>query len=155
MPLSKGRSFDPVDIEIGPDGAIWISSWGRQYGAHFEHKKLANEGRIYRLWPKEFSPADKADKADKANTVEALIGQLGSHLPVWRSNAQEELINRGSKVKSQLLAALRNPKRTTAHETWLFWTLGRINPKSWFDSTPNQLIQSIRLAAFNLSLIHI
>ncbi|MDB2430396.1 DUF1549 domain-containing protein, partial [Akkermansiaceae bacterium] len=146
MPLSKGRSFDPVDIEIGPDGAIWISSWGRQYGAHFEHNKLANEGRIYRLWPKEFSPAVKAEKA---NTVEALIGQLGSHLPVWRSNAQEELINRGNKVKSQLLAALRNPKRTTAHETWLVWTLGRINPKSWFDSTPNQLIQSIRLAAFN------
>ena len=146
MPLSKGRSFDPVDIEIGPDGAIWISSWGRQYGAHFEHNKLANEGRIYRLWPKEFSPAVKAEKA---TTVEALIGQLGSHLPIWRSNAQEELINRGNKVKSQLLAALRNPKRTTAHETWLVWTLGRINPKSWFDSTPNQLIQSIRLAAFN------
>ena len=34
MPLSKGRSFDPVDIEMGPDGAIWITSWGRQYGAH-------------------------------------------------------------------------------------------------------------------------
>ena len=57
MTLSSGRAFDPVDIEMGPDGAIWITSWGRQYGLHLEDGKFANEGRIYRFWPKGYSPA--------------------------------------------------------------------------------------------------
>jgi len=146
MPLSTGRAFDPVDIEMGPDGAIWISSWGRQYGAHYEDKKLANEGRIYRLWPKGFKPTPLVGKP---NTVASFITQLGSHVPAWRTNAQEELIHRGKTILPQLLAALKKPHCTTAHETWLVWTIGRIDPNSWFDATPNQHIQSLRLAAFN------
>ena len=87
LPLSMGRSFDPVDIEMGPDGAIWITSWGRQYGAHYEEGKLSNEGRIYRLWPRDYSPSYPSRDIQ---TVEGLIVDLGSHLPVWRTNAQEE-----------------------------------------------------------------
>ena len=99
MPLSKGRSFDPVDIEIGPDKAIWISSWGRQYGAHYENGKLANEGRIYRIWPKKINPKNDTNKHRSKNinqwSINELMVDLGSHLPVWRTNAQEELIKRG------------------------------------------------------------
>lgn len=146
MPLSSGRAFDPVDIELGADGAIWISSWGRQYGAHYEDKKLANEGRIYRLWPKEFSPSTPNLKE---STIDFLITQLGSHLPVWRTNAQEELIRLGKRAESKLHKALQQPNIRTAQETWLVWTLGRIDPNAWFEATQNQLIQSLRLAAFN------
>ena len=45
MGKSEGRRFSPVDIEVGPDGAIYISSWGRQYGVKMEDGKVANEGR--------------------------------------------------------------------------------------------------------------
>ncbi len=51
MKSSSGRSFDPVDIEVGPDGAVYISSWGREYGARFKGGELVNEGRIYRVMP--------------------------------------------------------------------------------------------------------
>ena len=146
MPLSSGRAFDPVDIEIGPDGAIWISSWGRQYGAHYENKKLANEGRIYRLWPKGFHPSNPPQEK---STIDSLIARLGSHLPAWRTNAQEELIRMGRKAEPKLRKALQKDNLRTAEETWLVWTLGRINPESWFDANRNQLIQSLRLAAFN------
>lgn len=146
MPLSSGRAFDPVDIEIGPDGAIWISSWGRQYGAHYEGKKLANEGRIYRLWPKGFSPKTPLHQE---STIDSLIVRLGSHLPSWRTNAQEELIRLGTKALPKLKAALEQKNLPTALETWLVWTLGRIDPDAWFDETDNQLIQSLRLAAFH------
>jgi len=146
MPLSKGRSFDPVDIEMGPDGAIWITSWGRQYGAHYKNGKLANEGRIYRLWPRDYSPSTPSRDT---RTVEGLIADLGSHLPVWRTNAQEELIRRGKSIEPVLRAALRRPDLSVALETWLVWTIGRINPEAWFGETTNRKIQSIRVAAFN------
>ncbi|MBT4226793.1 MAG: hypothetical protein HOD74_04405, partial [Verrucomicrobia bacterium] len=66
MGKSGGRSFSPVDIEVGPDGAVWISSWGREYGAKMANGNQQNEGRIYRLWPKGvkavFKPESKSAK---------------------------------------------------------------------------------------------
>lgn len=146
MPLSKGRSFDPVDIEMGPDGAIWITSWGRQYGAHYADGKLANEGRVYRIWPRNYSPSIPSRDT---RTVEGLIADLGSHLPAWRTNAQEKLIQRGKGVEPFLRTALQNPELSDALETWLVWTIGRINPGAWFEGSTNQKIQSIRVATFN------
>lgn len=148
MPLSEGRAFDPVDLEMGPDGAIWISSWGRQYGAHYEDEKLANEGRIYRLWPKEFSPAP--EYPDSFESDSDLIAALGHHLPAWRTNAQEELIRRGEEALPSLLEKLNTDHLPTAQETWLVWTIGRIDPsRVWFDATTNQKVQSLRLHAFH------
>lgn len=151
LPLSGGRSFDPVDLEMGPDGALWITSWGRQYGSHYENEELANEGRIYRLWPKgmTFIPPGKADRSLKLEDwpVADLVSDLGSHIPAWRSNAQEELIRRGETVKGELEPILRRDEVPTALETWTTWTLGRIDPDAWFDGSMNQKIQSLRLAA--------
>ncbi|MEM7009842.1 MAG: PVC-type heme-binding CxxCH protein [Verrucomicrobiota bacterium] len=146
LPMSGGRSFDPVDLEMGPDGALWVTSWGRQYGAHYENDELANEGRIYRLLPKGFQPA----VAEKPGS---LIEQLGSHIPVWRTNAQNELIRRGDEVTAMVTATLDSGAPTQL-ETWLVWTLGRINPDkpTWFDANQNQIIQSIRVQAHHKSL---
>ncbi|MEM9015527.1 MAG: DUF6807 family protein, partial [Verrucomicrobiota bacterium] len=152
MPLSDGRAFDPVDIEIGPDGAIWITSWGRQYGAHYENEQLANEGRIYRFWPKGFSPnVPKRNSASLSEwTIEELIGDLGSHLPAWRTNAQEELIRRGAAALPPLRKVIEAKDRTRAHETWAVWTIGRIeSEQSWFTANLNQKVQSLRLQAFH------
>ena len=33
MSSSHGILFDPTDIEFGPDGALWVLSWGHGYGA--------------------------------------------------------------------------------------------------------------------------
>lgn len=152
MPLSEGRAFDPVDLEMGPDDAIWVTSWGRQYGAHYENGELANEGRIYRIWPFEFSPVTPTRPGGSISnwSVEELITDLGSHLPSWRSNAQEELIRRGGGVVSALLDVLEREDLSTALETWTVWTLGRIDPaRSWFDESENQELQSLRLQAFH------
>lgn len=152
MPLSSGRAFDPVDIEMGPDGTIWITSWGRQYGAHYENDQLANEGRIYRFWPKGFTPAvpQRNPAALSEWTIEELITDLGSHVPAWRSNAQEELIRRGDAAIPLLLAALDAEDRSTALETWAIWTIGRIDAaQSWFTANRNQKIQSLRLQAYH------
>lgn len=143
MPLSEGRAFDPVDLEMGPDGALWVTSWGRQYGAHYENDELANEGRVYRLIPKEFS---------FEKTERNWIADLGSHVPAWRTNAQEALISQGEAVLPWLKAALQSDGLSTAHETWLIWTIGRIDPKAWFERSMNQTVQSLRLAAFHRAM---
>lgn len=155
LPLSEGRAFDPVDLEMGPDGAIWVSSWGRQYGAHYEGEKLANEGRIYRLWPKGYklSTASRysAESPGTGGMPDSqLITDLGHHLPAWRTNAQEELIGRGEDVLPALLEKLNGDHLPTAQETWLVWTIGRIDPsRIWFDGNANQKVQSLRLHAFH------
>ena len=129
MQSSGGRSFDPVDIELGPDGAVWISSWGREYGAVLRNGEMANEGRIYRLWPKTMTPAGqlagrRTQPLHRWSTAE-LIEDLGSHLPVWRTNAREELVRRGDAAEPELEAVLRKPQ-STALETWAVWTLGSL-----------------------------
>ena len=147
MPLSEGRAFDPVDIEMGPDGAIWISSWGRQYGAHYEGEKLANEGRIYRIWPKGCHSAPVNGNPFQSDA--ALIAALGHHLPVWRTNAQEQLLQRGEEILPALLQQLASDELTTAQETWLVWTARRIDPaRTWMDRNTNQKIQSLRVQGF-------
>ncbi|MCH2061764.1 MAG: PmoA family protein [Verrucomicrobiales bacterium] len=154
MSMSSGRSFDPVDIEIGPDSTIWISSWGRQYGAHYKDGKLANEGRIYRFWPKDFNPNTRQRNPRLLSdwSIGQLIADLGSQLPVWRTNAQNELIRRGSNALSSLLDVLDNSETSTLLETWTIWTIGRIAPsRAWFDGNINQKIQSLRLRAFHKS----
>ena len=139
MQRSAGRAFDPVDIEIGPDGAIWISSWGREYGAEVRDGELANEGRIYRIWPKAAPPQAWSDERDP-------LVDLGSHLPVWRTDAQQALLERGETAPlRQVLGREGLPK---ALETWAAWTLGRMDPESaWFTGSLNQRIQSLRLQA--------
>ncbi|MEC7225138.1 MAG: c-type cytochrome, partial [Verrucomicrobiota bacterium] len=154
MPLSKGRSFDPVDIEIGPDKAIWISSWGRQYGAHYENGKLANEGRIYRIWPKKINPKIDTNKHRSKNinqwSINELMVDLGSHLPAWRTNAQEELIRRGHQTLDFLQNNLVKNSQNKSLETWTAWTIGRIKKgHELSEKNLNQKIQSIRIQTHN------
>ncbi len=133
MSQSRGRSFSPVDIEMGPDGALWVSSWGREYGAKMVEGQQQNEGRIYRLWPKkmkaEWRPEPKRAKPLKDWSMPELMADLDSGLPVWRVNASEELVRRGDKMVDQLQYALRDHiKKSERFETWAGWTLGRLQP---------------------------
>ena len=158
MPLSKGRSFDPVDIEIGPDRSIWISSWGRQYGAHYENGSLANEGRVYRIWPKKITPVKEQFIKRSKNIQEwsfmELIEDLGSHLPAWRTNAQKELIRRGNQSLGILEKTLKENTQNKSLETWVTWTIGRIKKSPNLpEETLNQKIQSIRIQTHN-KIIH-
>src|SRR5690606_11717306 len=128
MERSHGRRFDPVDIEIGPDEAIYISSWGREYGAAYRNGELSNEGRIYRIWPKQAPPVARSqarhDRPLETWSARELLEDLGPHLPARRVNAQEELVRR--KSISELQEWLANPQLARGLQTWAAWTLGRM-----------------------------
>jgi putative membrane-bound dehydrogenase-like protein len=146
MSGSSGRSFDPVDMELGSDGALYISSWGREYGAVYEAGEWRNEGRIYKIAPKsqtnkksnvagrvgsEFQQLLISSLHTEPESLEAstLIQALGSHFPVWRVDAQNELVRRGEVVLKDLykaLSGLDNRDNRSRMETWILWTIGRI-----------------------------
>ena len=80
-----------------------------------------------------------------------------SILPVWRVNAQDELVRRGLSVRDELLSFLQNDSGSTAQQTWVLWTLGRIGPndpttRSWLTNQVsheqadlNTRVQSVRI----------
>jgi putative membrane-bound dehydrogenase-like protein len=126
--------YGPTDIEVGPDGALWVLGWGGGYGANFDSKtgELQSEGRVFRIAWKE-SPLLTWNFSRRARppakwSVEELIEDFAGPLPVWRIDAHEELVRRGGNVKDELIAALRAGKLAEAQETWAAWTLGRIAP---------------------------
>lgn len=151
MDRSDGRSFDPVDIELGPDGAIYVGSWGRDYGVKMENGKMANEGRIYRLWPKAATPQPWPEERDPWS-------DLSSHLPIWRINAQEAILAQGRSAMPKLKSILTDSTKSKRLQTWAAWTLGRMAPEdpdidTFFESqletshTLNQRLQALRILA--------
>ncbi len=130
MGASSGLLFDPTDIEVGPDGALWILSWGHGYGAKIQNGKQVDKGRVYRITFGK-RPLGKLsphrNKPHRKWTVKELINDLRhDRLPVWRTNAQLELIRRGNKVKQDLLAALKEKQLALGAATWIALTLGSL-----------------------------
>ena len=130
MGKSSGRSFDPVDIEVGPDGAIYIASWGREYGLTEKDGKQVNEGRIYRIWPKDAPPRvvieDKWGEPLAQWSAKELWAEIGSDLPARRINVQAELVQRGMGRIGHIQGNLGESQR---QDTWLYWTFGLIDPE--------------------------
>ena len=121
--------YRPVDIEVGPDGALWVLGWGREYGVEWaKDGTQANEGRVFRIAWKS-APLLKWQDAKRLRpvaewTFDELAADLGSQLPVWRVNAQSELVRRGATVKAELFALLLRTDLSEAAQTWALWTLG-------------------------------
>jgi putative membrane-bound dehydrogenase-like protein len=133
-----GKSlFRPTDLETGPDGALWCLGWSTGYGAVFKDGQLTSEGRVFHIrWTgtpgTKTEPPLQAPKRRKPLagwTTAELIADFNGPLPVWRCDAQEELVRRGAAVKGDLLAALAGSRLSEAEETWTAWTLGRIAPE--------------------------
>ena len=158
--LGRSALFQPVDLTTGPDGALYITGWGKSYGAVFRKGEQVNEGRVFRIsWPAapqaNWNTPKRQRPIGEWSTAE-LLEDLGAILPVWSTNAQEELVRRGPAAVSALTTALESKSLGTAQETWALWTLGRIGLNdaaidAWFARTghllsANARLQSIRIA---------
>ncbi|WP_437206305.1 PVC-type heme-binding CxxCH protein [Planctomicrobium sp. SH664] len=132
-PFVEGRNslFRPTDMEIGPDGALWILGWSASYGVVYKNGEMSNEGRVFRVaWkgatpPKETAPRDQPLQAW---TVSQLVNEFDSPLPVRRIDAQDELVRRGLTIQGELKELLNRKEQSRALQTWTIWTLGRIAP---------------------------
>ncbi len=153
--------FKPTDLEIGPEGALYILGWGREYGATWnaQHQQM-NEGRIFRVrWQEERTAValDRLQVKPARQSVAELIADFTSPLPVRRTDAQDELLRRGTRSIAALKQAIAQDSVPTAIETWSAWTLGRTahvdaSLDSYFvekarQGSLNLRIQSLRILA--------
>lgn len=140
----KGVSlFRPTDIEIGPSGDLYIGGWGSVYGTEyirgtkFDKKENSKyQGRVFRLHNTQKPYSTKSWNLEKRKNPIAkwsfaeVMEDMGSHLPVWRTNAQDEMVRRGLKVKAQLTKELNSGKLSTAATTWTIWALAHIEKEN-------------------------
>ena len=98
-------------------GALY-QRMGRRIRRGVERRRSRpTKGRIFRIsWP-DAPPTNwntpKRGKPLAQWTFEELVEDLGSLLPVWSVDAQDELVRRGAAIKDELTALLR-PGRTAA-----------------------------------------
>lgn len=129
-----GKSlFRPTDLEFGPDGALWVLGWSSGYGAEWKDGELTNEGRIFRIAWKDAPPTVnlKTERRLDRFSIDELIDDFDSPLPVRRINAQDEMVRRASddedaELVPALLQRLQSGGLTENQETWTVWALGRM-----------------------------
>ncbi|MDQ8199405.1 PmoA family protein [Pelagicoccus enzymogenes] len=161
-----GALYRPTDIAVGPDGSLYVAGWGSGLGVRFENGQQTNEGRIFRISAVDAPEIDwelpKRQRSVADWTFAELFEDLGSALPVWNIDAQDELVRRGGQVRSELIERLERGALSEAAETWAIWTLGRISPsdisiEDWLEESGRDLsfnarIQAIRIAGYRAGL---
>ena len=138
----RGKSlFRPTDIAVAPSGALYVAGWG------------AHRLRICKLWrcrqPGEKGTDESSafstrtsftlqeglvdrqtEQASFAMDVSGTLDDLDAQIPAWRVNAQEELIQRGTKHVSEIIKAIQGGQLSEGQETWAAWALSRTTGES-------------------------
>jgi len=142
--IRAGNSlFNPVDIEVGPDGALYMTGWGTALGATFVDGQQTNEGRIWRIASRGFVPGTVGAHRARPHamwTFAELVADLAGPVAAYRTDAANELVRRGDSVRAELTAFARRPDLPVGQQTWALWTLGRITTDDsaldgWFAAT--------------------
>lgn len=161
LPASSGRVFEPTDIEVGPDGALYILSWGHAYGGTIKDGQQVDAGRVYRIrhMETELVPWSERDQPHVERSLEELLVDLGSSVPAWRVDAQNELLRRGDEsrrfLEEVLSSDLSKRRLSKAQQTWGLWTLGRLSINALLrvyglqerNSPVNVHLQALRIVA--------
>lgn len=107
---SEDRWFRPVDIKIGPDGALYVCDWYDQQVNHYrnhEGKMDGKRGRIYRLRSEDAKPVRAEDLSRLSD--DELIGRLSDPNRWRRQMIQRLLADRGARgVATALKQQLRS-----------------------------------------------
>ncbi|MBZ5855529.1 PVC-type heme-binding CxxCH protein [Flavihumibacter profundi] len=161
--------FRPVNMYIGPDGALYVVDYYREIIEHPEWMgedvvksgKLYNGhdmGRIYRITPTGTKAADwtKGLKLGDA-TSEQLVAQLANPNIWWRLNAQRLLVDRKDKsVLHALEQMAQNPKAPLGrlHALWTLEGIDALTPQiiegALKDNQPGVRENAIKLAELHL-----
>ena len=125
--------FRPVNLYIGPDGAIYLLDYYRYMIEHPEwmatqtHNspdlyKGENHGRIYRIAPAGGLPMPANIRLGQA-TDEELVARLESPNIWWRRTAQRLLVDRQSPRSVDTLVKLFETSKSPAARLHALWTL--------------------------------
>lgn len=116
--------FRPVDIQAGPDGALYVADFYEQridHASHYQGRIHKESGRIYRLRAKADTASRPSIDLTKLNPEE-LLGLLAHENKWLRQAAQRELLIRGeSSVAEPAMQKLSSAEGQESLE--LLWAL--------------------------------
>jgi putative membrane-bound dehydrogenase-like protein len=155
-----GRTlFHPVDIAMGPDQALYLTGWGSTRDVRWRDGQQVNEGRVFRIVPDDLPPVNweslKRGTPLAAWSFDELFDDLDSDLPVWQTDAANELVRRDAAAGHELKARLQAGGLPLRQETWALWTLGRTEPQNraidtWFGRIGHTLSENARLQSLRI-----
>jgi putative membrane-bound dehydrogenase-like protein len=122
-------SYIPVDLQTGPDGAVYVIDWTDRQHCHSPHDERwdRTNGRIYRVaWAETFKPV----RVDLRARSDAELVALHTHKNEWHVRTARRLLQEraaAGKIDASALTALRTQAKTAGeHATAAlraFWTL--------------------------------
>jgi putative membrane-bound dehydrogenase-like protein len=162
--------FRPVNMYIGPDGALYVVDYYRQIVEHPEWMAEeviksgalyngTDKGRLYRITPTGAKPATWTKDLRLGDaTNEQLVENLAHPNIWWRRNAQRLLLDRADE---QVVPALTQMAQSPAsplgrlHALWTLEGLGQLRPelitKALRDPVPGIRENAIKLAELHLA----
>lgn len=153
--VSEDPWFRPVDIKIGPDGALYIADFYNRIIGHYEvpldHPgRDRKSGRIWRITYK--GKAGEIKDWSKAK-LEELVDGLGSSTYNQRLMASNRLVDyQGSKASATLKALLKNPDANPKQQVHALWVLRRLNALSFeeLNRAAESTHQEVQVHAFRV-----
>ena len=162
--------FRPVNMYIGPEGALYVVDYYRQIieGPEWMAEEVvksgnlyngADKGRIYRITPVGTKPASwtKNLALDDA-TLELLVEKLADPNIWWRRNSQRLLIDRDSEEIIPALIKMANNTRSPLGRLHALWTLEGMHQltadlitKALHDTEAGVRENAVRLAELHLA----
>jgi putative heme-binding domain-containing protein len=136
-------SFRPIDVRVGPDGALYIADWSNPIIQHGEvdfrdPRRDKSHGRIWRVAMVSAAPARRTDLTKAANTE--LLERLLSANGFEQEHARRVLVERGAeRVASDLDAWTKRQSTETArlNALWMYQA---------FNRTPQDLLNGLLAA---------
>lgn len=124
--------FAPVDLCVGPDGAVYVADWHDERTAHPDPDAEwdRSNGRIYRVQAKGHSPRPNEDFAKKSNGE--LITLLSSTSGWRRATARRLLIERGETTHGGevIERAIAEPGDGALDYLWAGYCLGGLDEQA-------------------------
>lgn len=129
------RWFRPVDIKLGPDGAIYVSDWhdfSINHWKNYNGNMDMSGGRVWRVSAKGAKPAARFDLAQQRDSD--LIALLNNPNRWWRETASRLLIDRAhASLLPQLERVIK--ESTGAQSLGALWTWQAIRNR--VDASPS------------------
>jgi putative heme-binding domain-containing protein len=128
--------FRPVDIQLGPDGAIYVADFYEQridHASHYQGRVHKESGRIYRLSSK--NTLDRSASEGKRfdltkESPKQLLDRLSNQNKWFRQAARRELIIRGDKRAADSLKDKSNVRPDAQTFLEQFWAMNTVEPLS-------------------------
>jgi putative heme-binding domain-containing protein len=133
--ISDDPWFRPVDIKLGPDGALYVADFYNRIIGHYEvpltHPGRDRErGRIWRIvyrGPDSKGPVPRMTRADwRKASVDELIEDLGDANLVVRMIAANQLVKRGGEPAIQKIGQLFKTSESPEWRLHALWVLDRL-----------------------------